>query len=412
MTDNLKKIVEDLISLGKEGDYWDFKEVWHHNNADFVRDIISLANTTHHNGQRYLVFGVSGDFKVVGVDSQKIKKQADIISILRDCGFAGGVFPDVELVTVKIDQNDLNVIVINDKTEERPYYLEKLYECTDNQGPKKSTIYPGTIYSRIRDSNTPKNSVASSGDIEKMWRQRFGLDGTPLERMTQYLLDFEGWDIPIKDYKGKDFADCSLSGLLDKNEIVHYKQHPEFTIRKSPLCRHDENGLGDKVDAGESWVRHALDPISYMYKLELMYHQTVLHTEEALTYDGAALFSNPRTRYKLKNVDGALFYYYMESDSLRFNILRFLHPYILDHTSEIVNPRRSGRLPLVIFKNEEELEQFCDYLDSQFELPSIKNIEFYQDKAYDLKNKPQDTLNIQLCLFVKEQLLKWRNNHD
>lgn len=410
MNNNLEKIISNLISLGKEGDYWDFKEVWHHNNADFVRDIISLANTTHHKGQRYLIFGVSDNCEVVGVASQNIKKQADIISILRDRDFAGDVFPDVELVYVKIDQKDLSVIVINDKPDERPYYLEKLYEPRDELGFKKSIVYPGTIYSRVRDSNTPKDRVASPRDIEKMWRQRFGLDATPLGRMTQYLLDFTGWGIPIKNFEGKDFADYSLSGLLNGNEIAHYKQHPEFTIRKSPLYGYEENDLGDKVNHGESWVRHAFDPISYMYKLELMYHQTVLHTEEALTYDGTILFNNPKTYWQLKNFDGALFYYYLESDSLRFNILRFLHPsYVIDHTSEIVNPRRGNILPLVIFQNEEELEQFCDYLDSQFELSSIKNIEFCQDWAYDWKNKPQDILNIQLCLFVKEQLPKWRS---
>lgn len=95
---------------------------------------------------------------------------------------------------------------------------------------------------------------------------------------------------------------------------MYYRQAPEFIIRKSPLSGYDNSGLGDEVQGGESWVRKAFDPVSRMYKLELVYHQTVLHTEAVLTYDYTTLFNNPNTYSKLKNFENALFYYYLEDD--------------------------------------------------------------------------------------------------
>jgi len=96
---------------------------------------------------------------------------------------------------------------------------------------------------------------------------------------------------------------------------------------------------------------------------------------------------------------------------LKFNILQFLHYTNLNHTSEIINPRRGDIIPLVIFKNQNELEEFCNYLDSSLDVSSIKDITFYEDRAYDWENKPRDILNIQLCLFIKEELPRWRLSH-
>ena len=36
--------IQNLISLKTEGDYWDFKEMWHDNKASLLHDIICMAN--------------------------------------------------------------------------------------------------------------------------------------------------------------------------------------------------------------------------------------------------------------------------------------------------------------------------------------------------------------------------------
>lgn len=409
----IEKIIENLIATGKEDNYYDFKREKHKDKAELVHDIICLANSSSHKGDRFLVFGVENNYTPVGIPLKDKQTQIHIIDTLRNARFAGGVFPDIQLEPIQLSNKNIEVLIIKDKPNERPYYLEKEYydhKLKDSKGkPTGCIVRAGTTYIRTRDGNTPIDRVASTVAIEKIWRQRFGLDLTPLEKMTQYLLDFKGWCQPLVNI---EWNSCSTpSHLLSESGHMYYRQAPEFTIRKSPLYGYDDSGLGDKVQHGESWVRHAPDPDSRMYKVELVYHQTILHTEEVLTYDGSELFNNPKTYSKLKNFENALFYYYLADDILKFNILQFLHSTSLNYTSEIINPRRDNIVPLVIFKNENELEEFCNYLDSSFNVSSIKNIPFYQDRAYDWENKPHDILNIQLCLFIKEKLPEWRSSH-
>lgn len=400
---NLEDKIKELISFKKEDDYWDFKSEHNGNTADLVHDIICLANNPRYKGDRYLIFGVDNLGNIVGLERVKNRlKQADFVDLLSKSNFANGSYPNISLETLKICDKEVDVLCIADKPNERPYYLDKTKFCD------KERVYAGAIYSRVRDRNTPKDSVASTADIEKMWRQRFGLDLTPLERMTQYLLDFEGWVAPLENTEWNHLE--RPSELLSEKGFMYYTKAPEFTIKKSPLYGDDDSGLGDKVDCGESWVRTALETNSRMYKLELMYHQTVLHTEAALTYDVCELFNNPKTYFELKKID-AVFYYYLKDDMLIFNILQFLHYTLLDYSSEINNRRRGGALPLVIFKDKNELEEFCRYLDANFDMSSIENIEFYQDNGYNWEDNLRDVLNIKLCLFVKKQLPKWRKDH-
>ncbi len=57
MTD-LSEIIGGLIATGKEGDHWDFKRDSHTKTGDLIKDIMCLANTPRHAGDRYIVYGV------------------------------------------------------------------------------------------------------------------------------------------------------------------------------------------------------------------------------------------------------------------------------------------------------------------------------------------------------------------
>lgn len=41
-----QQLAKMLIGRGAEGRYWDFKQSWHSNNADLLKDIICMANNT------------------------------------------------------------------------------------------------------------------------------------------------------------------------------------------------------------------------------------------------------------------------------------------------------------------------------------------------------------------------------
>ncbi|WP_428835658.1 RNA-binding domain-containing protein [Sphingobacterium ginsenosidimutans] len=83
----------------KEGNYWDFKEIPHDNNAGLLHDILCLANARH-KGDRYLIYGVSDPStgsNVVGLSPgmPNRKNQQQFIDFLRGKAFAGHVRPDI-----------------------------------------------------------------------------------------------------------------------------------------------------------------------------------------------------------------------------------------------------------------------------------------------------------------------------
>lgn len=81
----LKQIVKSFIDKASEGSYWDFKQSWHINNADLLKDIICMANNTTIDMQDgYIIFGIENStFNITGVSSDDNRKnQVNIIGFL------------------------------------------------------------------------------------------------------------------------------------------------------------------------------------------------------------------------------------------------------------------------------------------------------------------------------------------
>ena len=209
MCQKLIEIIKNLISQKKEGDYWDFKQEWDKNNADLIRDILSLSNNIDHKGDRYLIFGVTDPpaCKVVGCNSPR-KTQADLLDLFSNIVFAGSIIPDIRLETCNIDESEIDVVIIRDKSF-KPYFLQKEYK------DGKEYVHAGTIYSRVGDKNTAKDSTADLYHTEKMWCEGLGLDKTPLKRMQQYLQDFNGWHSDGIPYPDVDFIQINGSNFKD-----------------------------------------------------------------------------------------------------------------------------------------------------------------------------------------------------
>lgn len=91
--------------------------------------------------------------------------------------FAGDYHPLVTVQNVKYYEYDVDVIVVHN-TSNTPYYLRE-----DAYG-----VHQSNIYIRLRDTNTPINQSADIQYVECLWKKRFGLDLSPLERMKKYLL--------------------------------------------------------------------------------------------------------------------------------------------------------------------------------------------------------------------------------
>lgn len=157
--DPLNVEIVEMIRSRKEDYYYDFKQIPHGNNEDLLHDILCLSNNIE-NRDAYLVLGVTDDYNVVGVDTNW--KSNNIFDFLRTQQFAGDHLPEIEVKDLFYKY--MRIVVIKCKSSKYvPFYLTKRYHgINENQ-----------IYTRLGDTNTPKNRSANYSDIEKLWRFHF-----------------------------------------------------------------------------------------------------------------------------------------------------------------------------------------------------------------------------------------------
>ena len=375
MTD-LTGIIGDLVATRKEGDHWDFKREPHDKIGDLIKDIICLANSPRHTGDRYIIYGVDDTGTVVGLQPDARWTQADIVSKLLDVGFADGVYPDIHLEQIELQDKRLEVLVIKDHPEKKPYYLQKGY-CKYG-----FRLNPGTVYSRVRDSNTPSDQVASSHDIERMWHERFGLDQTPFQRVQNYLLDRDSW-------------------IETSENIWFYSQCPEFTI--SPT---EEEAW--PVKAGENWVRAALNPSAFVRPFRICFHQTVLAEVVCILYDEMRA-RTPAPRPTHVDYTKDLWFFSLCADTLEFRFLQFLTGTERDQLlQDGLSGGRSPNVPVILFRSDEERQAFEEELER-----NPVTVEGRHDIVFGQQNDPmiseQDRKIIAFSKAVIERFGEWRD---
>ncbi|MDZ7794901.1 MAG: ATP-binding protein [Spirochaetia bacterium] len=317
---DLEEKITELISLGREGDYWDFKKLPHSNPSDLLHDIICLANSLSRNS-KHIIIGVSDPEEgcvVEGLfpDTEHRKKQHHYNDFLRDKKFAGDIRPSITLHTLEIENKEIDVLVIDD-TCFKPYYL-----IQDTDGIKAFHIY-----TRFGDTNTPKNSSADLYYAEKLWQQRFGLDLPPIDRFEMLLGQENMWNIDVGN-----------------REYSHHKHSPEYQIR---FCKTHEGR--------EPYSHYFPNPKSFFGKLQLMYFSTVLYETG---YCGLDEFRIPNVTPHIENleIEGTdWFYYYFEMDSIEWKINKLLGLFWMSY----LNP---DYWPFVVFHDSIERERFNQYL--------------------------------------------------
>ena len=373
MTD-LAEIIGSLIATGKEGDHWDFKRKHHKKAGDLIKDVICLANSPRHQGDRYIIYGVADGGSVVGLDPDASERtQADVVNTLSGAGFAGGVYPDIHLEKVEIQGHRLDILTIKDRAEKH-YFLQRRYNSSGVR------LNPGTIYSRVRDSNTPSDQVASLHDIEQMWRERFGLDKTPFQRVLDYLLDPAAW-----------------SGTSDYT--WHHSQFPEFTVAPT-----DDEAWS--VDSGHSWVRVPPNPNAFVRPLQIRFHQTVLAEVACILYDETReIMPAPTPMYF--DHDPKLWFYWLSSGTLEFRLLRFLTSAGWDEFVRYgLTGRRLGvKVPVVLFSSSRERLEFEKYVNQNLQ----QILESYSAEGdCALGSTDVDQRILWFSKLIEDQLDEWR----
>lgn len=234
-----------------ECEWLDFKQCFHDNNVKLLHDIICLANAKI-DKDRYLVFGVSDNKEIIGIENDKNKKtSSDIQDLLKNSYF--NRIPVVNLDYKKCEDNhEVGILKIINKYD-KPYFLTK---------DKKSwnfTLRAGVVYTRIGDTNTPLNNTAPEDHIEQMWKERFEISLPPLERMSKLLDNPNDWV------------------QVNAENKMYHRIFTEFQIVE-----------GEEINSDfvEEWTQKFPDPHASSFYIELYHYNTILKKSVFVNVDG------------------------------------------------------------------------------------------------------------------------------
>lgn len=343
----LESEILELIATKRESDYWDFKREPHNNKASLLHDILCLSNSLH-KGKRYIIFGVTDpkegtEIKGLTEEQANRKSQVEIIDFLRKKPFAGDSRPEIELHTIELNKAEIDVLVIFDNPN-KPYYLTQDYRDKDKN------VKANYIYTRTNDTNTPIDKSADVGVIEKMWRQRFGLDLSPLERMKLLLLQPKKW---FKDIGNKPYA--------------YHLEFPEFRI-----------DFSEAHEFSEVFSFFYTNEKSYLGTATFKYHSTTLFELEYMYCDEMRVeLAVPKTKFvKLKDSNNWFYYYNLE------NLDGIFLQFITNNLTKL-HSFRSSVFPFVVFKNEHEKEDFINYIINNEDLLDKIEPDYWAKHAKD-----------------------------
>lgn len=291
----------DLLDA-PESETLDFKQEFHTNTLDLLHDILCLVNA-YADTDRALIFGVTNRPRtIVGIESDpNPKDQAMIYDLMRQSHF--NRIPTIHLQEFQVQGHTVAVLTIINRPD-KPFFLLKDKNVSNSSG-KTRTIRAGVIYTRLGDTNTPLADTAPDDKIELMWRERFGIGLSPLERFYKLLDEPSKW--------------VSQPGHRD---VFHHEQFPEFTI-----VRNDD--AYDREQFSEEWCEDKFPDIScHRYEYELKYHATVLETVDLVSCDGGR-YMLPLPEIKLLNEseESSSRGFYVLKSSLRYKVSNIFDQY-------------------------------------------------------------------------------------
>ena len=327
----VQKEVPALISLKREGTYWDFKREWHEDNSNLMHDILSLANNLE-SQISYLVIGIdeTSDYEACDVSTNSAVKRRNaqgIIDMLSKASWGNGRPPFVIVEPLGYKGKTLDVLAVASRRDGMPYYLAK--PC--------GKVRAWMVHTRRLDQNTPIDEGANWGEVQSIWRHHFALDESPVERLGYMLSDKESWRTLSR-----------IEGTDDK----YYSFAPEYVI---------EHRADYSRDAYEHYCLSQMDARPGWYKIFIRYHQTVIYDTLGIALDGGRYFapvplwSFVRWSDALWGPEANVCYCYYVKDSLEWSLNKFLY----DEDSDDARISRKAFLEMVLlFEDEEEREAF------------------------------------------------------
>lgn len=358
---DLKEKIIELINLKKEGDYWDFKEKWQEETSDLIKDIICFANTPH-NKDCYIIYGVTNNFEIIGLNRDNRRKQADIINTLSSLNFANKEIPQIELQSFEIHNKILDILIIKD-SDKTPFYLEKSY----------GEMFANCIYTRNGDTNTPNKSNAKYNEIELLWKKRFGLSNSIKDNYKKHLLNIDEWESseePNGNYSYYNKYNPKLKIVFESEKEREYKEDSEHKFEfKSQFYKPYFAYL---IDEEEYYVDY----------ISLYVGDTKIDEFIKFVLDGGRIsIVEPQYRYQ-KSHEEDIFYCYYIKDNLQYA----LHKFCYDKSStDKEYSYRNIKNSILFFTSKNEKEEFEKYISQNLgkikkEISQVKKIYSYYYK--------------------------------
>ena len=367
----LDRIVEILAAKGREGEYWDYKQEWHENMADLLKDIICFANTPH-DANCYLLFGIDDDGHIVGMKKNR-RKQADILEAMDNLWFIGDVRPEISVETVVVNEIEVDVLTVYD-TQKTPIYLKRNY----------GEMLAGCIYMRNGDKNTPNRGMASIDDVEKLWKKRFGLLQTPLEYIIGRLQYQTEWK---------------------QQDHTYYNMYrPEYQLK---ILKSDEDYLIPEFYA------YTMSNKNTSYEmLQIIAGDTVLEEYQIVVLDSGR-YKTPVPEwgfagYDRYRIDHKFTYKYFVKGSTEYRLQQF---FLDGENEEAIYANRRLMEVVLLYETEDEKSAFEAYIEDKqeeiMERISKKDRYSYIQATNELDTK-ECIKRLNTGLVLNEMLREWR----
>lgn len=356
--------VKSLIEKGSEGSYWDFKQCWHSNNADLLKDIICIANNITmdmHDG--YIIFGVEDKtFNIIGVSEDANRKnQENIIGFLSSQTWSGEEIPDVEVTTTNIDGKEIDVLIIHNK-DVTPYYLLKDYSKCSNKEKRKIILRAGVIYSRVGDRNTSSAECATKQSTEFLWKKRFGLVGSDEFKVAKRLQNVSTWYSPdeYNTFYNREYGDITIVRDSEYNLKVKIgKGRAETGTWVMDFPYMFSNIFNWNIGEGEIGRRAKWDIFLDDSKLDVSLYGVQATRQSYYHIEPNTYWTNELELIVSKITDSIKYYAYIK-DSIEFNAFNLFFNMQCYDEKEVAYEKALSVVP--VFESEEEHKRFMDYI--------------------------------------------------
>ncbi|MCR8967311.1 ATP-binding protein [Streptococcus zalophi] len=333
-----------------EDEFHDFKQQWHRDNSELVRDILNFVNTVHHE-DCYIIFGVTDNFEIVGVQEDENRKNTETLSdLLHKLYLSTNSQIKIKVETQTIDDKEIDILTIFN-SDFVPVYLTKDYKPKGSKG-----LNAGLIYARNSAINTPRNESASFDVLNALFRKHNKLDVSIQVQYNKVLTDYNYWSY-IENEEGSFFI---------------YNLNPDFYMRLSQdtQSRYKVEAYSmSQVDFRISW-----------YRLELRYRSLIIDERLLNFIDGArALVPSPHLSSLGTAIQGVSYYYFYK-DSLDYILLGFLNKVYPISDLYAVNEFKNS---IIIYDTKDDKNRTHTRILNKISESQIREIINYTDEEFE-----------------------------